>query len=195
MSIHTFGDSHAGFGWDICKNIKIHHLGPKLCFSMSRDGLDISKQYGVQDFDFIVFCFGEIDCRCHVHKYVNSSRSYTEVIDPIVDAYFIRIKESTSVFPNLKVGVYNVVPPVKKDTTAHNSEFPFLGSDTERKQYTLYFNQKLNQKCLEYGYIFVNVYDKYTDSEGYINREFSDGHVHIKNGIHIKNFIENRLTV
>ena len=45
--------------------------------------------------------------------------------------------------------VYNVVPPVQKHNTHENLEYPYLGTDEERKKYVLYFNKKLKQKCIE----------------------------------------------
>jgi len=41
MVIHTFGDSHSYFGWGNIPNVSTHHLGPKLCFSIGRDGINI----------------------------------------------------------------------------------------------------------------------------------------------------------
>ena len=56
-----------------------------------------------------------------------------------------------------------------------NTEFPYLGTDEERKMYVLYFNEKLKEKCAEYGYVFFDVYDKYVDVEGFLDEELSDG--------------------
>ena len=64
-----------------------------------------------------------------------------------------------------------------------------MGTDEERKQYTLYFNEKLKEKCLEKGYVFFDIYDKYTDENGFLRKDLSDGNVHIGNGVHISNFI------
>jgi len=91
MTIHTFGDSHSYFGWDNIPNVKIHHLGPKLCYSIGRDGINIKDNSNVCSFgkngitikdnavvkenDVVIFCFGEIDCRCHVHKYITPTNT------------------------------------------------------------------------------------------------------------------------
>jgi hypothetical protein len=68
-----------------------------------------------------------------------------------------------------------------------------LGTDEERKQYVLYFNEKVKEKCIEKGYIFFDIYNKYTDENGYLKKELSDGNVHIGNGIYINNFIREHL--
>jgi len=74
-----------------------------------------------------------------------------------------------------------------------DSAYPFLGTDEERKKYVLYFNKKLKEKCIEYGFTFFDIYDKYIDNNGYLNKKFSDGHVHIKDGQFIKLFVEKNL--
>ena len=193
MLIHTFGDSHSYSGWEGIPNLRIHHLGPKLCYSFGRDGLNIKEEYGVNDGDVIIFCFGEIDCRCHIHKYITTSLDYTQIIDSIVDKYFFRISEAVQPFSNIKTCVYNVVPPIEKLNTEENPEYPFLGTDEQRKQYVQYFNQKLKDKAAEHGYIFFDVYDKYTDSNGFLNKSLSDGNVHIADGKYIREFVANHL--
>ena len=215
MVIHTVGDSHSYNGWDALPNIITHHLGPRLCFSIGRDGIDLRKFYDDNDIvnlnngivdsrklndilglgkvnegDTVVFCFGEIDCRCHIHKYVSEDRNYKDIINNIVDKYFIQIKKAVDTFTSLQTAVYNVVPPVKKEYIVENEEYPQLGTDEERKQYVVYFNEKLKHNCIEYGYIFVDVYDKYTDEDGFLNKLLSDGTVHIRDASHIKSFID-----
>ena len=188
-AIHTFGDSHSYFGWNNVPNIVTHHLGPKLCFSIGRDGINISN-YGVKENDIVVFCFGEIDCRCHIHKHINNDTTYKQIIDEIVDKYFFQINMNMSLYKNITMCVYNVVPPIEKHNTGENKDFPYLGTDEERKSYVLYFNEKLKEKCKENNYIFFNVYDKYIDSNGFLSKTLGDGCVHIKNGIFIEKFVK-----
>lgn len=81
MSIHTFGDSHASdihSGWKDCDNIKAHHIGSILCYSFGKNNLKRCniRRFNINDGDSVIFCFGEIDCRCHIHKHITNSRSY-----------------------------------------------------------------------------------------------------------------------
>jgi len=87
--------------------------------------------------------------------------------------------------------VYNVVPPIQRYNTWENPEYPFLGTDEERKQYVLFFNQLLKEKCNEKGYLFVDIYHHYTDENGFLRKDLSDGNVHIliDNDTYIQNFI------
>jgi hypothetical protein len=195
MSIHTIGDSHSYFGWSGIIN---HHLGPVLCYSFGKEKLNRCNicNFNIKDGDTIVFCLGEIDCRCHVNKHVSPSVSYQDIINNIVNNYFeaIALNIDTAQIKLKNVCVYNVVPTVEKHNTSENSAFPYLGSDEERKQYVLYFNKLLKEKCIEKNYIFFDVYDKYIDNNGFLKKELSDGHVHINNGVYINNFIiENNL--
>jgi hypothetical protein len=191
MTIHTIGDSHSGFGWT---NIIRHHLGPILCYSFGQEKLsrcDI-RDYNIQDGDTIIFCLGEIDCRCHVHKHIKDTITYKDIINNIVDNYFeaIDLNVSISQLKLKHVCVYNVIPPTQKYNTWENPDFPYLGTDEERKQYVLYFNTKLKEKCIEKGYIFFDIYKHYEDENGFLRTDLSDGSVHINDGIHISNFIK-----
>jgi hypothetical protein len=192
MSIHTIGDSHSHCGWPISKIIN-HHLGQVLCYSFGKAKLnrcDI-RNFNIKDGDTIVFCLGEIDCRCHIHKHITDTITYQYIINNIVDNYFEAIKLNVSISQiKLKnICVYNVVPPIQKFNTEENPDYPYLGTDEERKQYVLYFNEKLKEKCIEKGYIFFDIYDNYTDESGFLRKDLSDDNVHIDNGVYISNFI------
>lgn len=176
------------------------------------------RDYNINDGDTIIFCLGEIDCRCHIFKHIRSGNTYTQIIDNIVKSYFETIKLNVSICPaKLKaVCVFNVVPPVQKNEqpvkiSAANGwgmsltqgtpriqiyetpDFPFLGSNSERRMYVLYFNKCLKEKCAEYNFIFFDVYEQYIDYRGYLRKELSDDNVHISDGRYITNFISEHL--
>ena len=191
MTIHTIGDSHSttthGSWPDWVVN---HHLGPLLCYSFGNRENDIST-CGVQDGDTVIFALGEIDCRCHVHKHVNCATTYEDVIDGLIDNYVNAIKRAVQNL-NVRVGIYNVVPPSKKGTILYDPHDIFrpIGTDEQRQKYVLYFNSKLKEKCADNGFIFFDIYDKYTDEEGFLRRDLSDGNVHIGKGTFIREFLE-----
>lgn len=197
MSIHTIGDSHSGNGWNRNRIIQ-HHLGPILCYSFGKEKLnrcDIRK-FNIKDGDTIVFCLGEIDCRCHVHKHITDTTTYQDIITTIVNDYFeaIELNISISTLKLKNVCVYNIVPPIRKYTSeAVEYPYTYLGTNEERQKYVLYFNEKIKEKCIEKSYIYFDIYDKYTDDQGFLNKELSDGCVHIGNGVHISNFINEHL--
>ena len=193
MAIHTFGDSHSYFGWKDVPNVKTHHLGPILCYSVGRDGINIKNGFNVNNGDTVIFCFGEIDCRCHIHKHITESNDYKKIIDGIVDNYFAKVKIAVDAFDDLKTLIYNVVPPIQKGKAEENETYPFLGSDDERKAYVSYFNEKMQQKCNEYNFVFCNVYNEYVDEHGFLNKSLSDGSVHIGNGFFLTRYVYNVL--
>ena len=94
--IHTIGDSHSENGWN---GVVKHHLGPLLCYSFGKEKLyrcDIRK-FNIKDGDTIVFCLGEIDCRCHINKHITNTTTYQDIINNIVDDYFDAIELNVSI--------------------------------------------------------------------------------------------------
>ena len=195
--IHTFGDSHALFGWG--HDIKKNNINSSLCYTFGKKKLqriDIRK-FNVKANDTIIFCLGEIDCRCHIHKHITPDNTYEMIIDEIINDYIEAIQTNIKV-SNIKlknVCIYNVLPTIRKSLIEIDPDFayPFLGTDEERKQYVLYFNKIMQQKCTENNFVFFDVYNHYVDEEGFICKELSDGGIHIKNGVYIQNFIDEHL--
>ena len=167
MTIHTFGDSHSWFGWGELPStydIKINHLGPKLAYTLGREKTRLINlnDHEMSHNDAVVFSFGEIDCRCHVHKHITPDMTYMHVVENIVDLYIdavCEIIDQSKIKPK-RTCVHNVVPPVnpKMKTKCLNRDFPFTGSDHERKQYTTYFNSLLKQKCKKHDFIFIDIF-------------------------------------
>lgn len=198
VKIHTFGDSHSSSvhsHWgkiDISGvEIKCNHIGGRLMYTFGRMGmqlLDIRK-YGVKENDTVIFCFGEIDCRNHVHKHITEQVSYKDVIDYVATSYFKAIKENVSNYSNLKTCVYNVVPPSKCFNVGPNHPYPFIGTDDERKTYHMYMNTKLKELCNEHNFIYFDIYNDTCDDEGFLKKEYSDGQVHLRNTEHSTEFI------
>ena len=135
----------------------------------------------MQNDDTVIFCFGEIDCRCHVHKHVTTEKSYREIIENLVQEYIkaIEISVNTSGLTFKNVCIFNVVPPVQRHNTGENPEYPYLGSDEDRKGYVLYFNSLLKSHCSIKQFVYFDVYDKYCDINGFLRKDLSDGNVHI----------------
>jgi hypothetical protein len=190
--IHTIGDSHSYSGFEDIENLVNHHIGPRLCYTYGIEKTAIidfkNTDPKIEDGDIVILSLGEIDCRCHIHNFIQNNL-YQNIIDEIVHNYFEAIKENSEDM-NIKIAVYNVVPPVRKGTVEENGYYPFLGSDQNRLIYTLYFNNKLKEYCMKYGYIYFDIYSHYADKDGFLIRELSDGEVHIRDGFYIKEFLE-----
>lgn len=193
MNILVIGDSHSYAGWENISipeiKIKSLHLGPKLMYSFGKSKMKVVNDNNIKNIDVIVFCFGEIDVRCHIPKYKNE---YEKVIENLVDNYFESIKSNVNILSNIKVCVYNIPPP-SKSFEVKNKNFPFVGTDQERKIYTLTLNEKLRESCKKNKFVFIDIYSFYCDDEGFLNEKVSDGTVHIKEPKPLINFITENL--
>lgn len=194
MKIHTIGDSHSKLGNINNPEIIQHWISGLLCYSFGIGKLNrvnIKNYSDIEDGDIVIFCFGEIDCRCHINRFITPENDYTKIIDELIKNYVDAVKENINQFTNLTTCLYNIIPPIQKHKcSSPNSEYPFVGTDLERQSYHLYFNKKLNEECAINNFIFFDIYDKYTDDDGFLNEEYSDKNIHINDGIFICEFIK-----
>ena len=195
ITIHTIGDSHAKIPWNNISfnniEIDVHHLGPRLMHTVGeKPWLTSIKNFNIKKKDIVMYCFGEIDCRCHVWKH--RSKGYKNVINSLVNEYFTSIIKSTEKLKRSAVYIHSVVPAIKKKQQLHNEvkELPFLGKDQDRRKYVEYMNYALEKSCKKHGFIFFDVYDFYSDEDGFLNYNLSDKSVHIEN----PKFIKKRLS-
>lgn len=204
MKIHVFGDSHASNVHSHWGRIKIpnvifkcHHIGGKLMYTFGRLGLNLLniKNSGVKENDIVIFCFGEIDCRNHVHKHINKNKSYKDIIDELAINYFEAIKKNVSEYTTIKTCIYNIVPPVKyrDGITNPGHPFPYLGTDNERKKYYTYMNLKLSELCKENNMIFFDIYNESCNADGFLRDDYSDGNCHLRNTTDSTKFIKENL--
>ena len=190
MTIHTFGDNQAIYGWN--NTIEKHHIND-LCFIFGKDKLDLLdiSKYNIQNYDTIIFCFGELDCRIYINTVIDSNNTYKKIIDNIVKNYFEAIKiniiNSNIIFKN--ICVYNIIPPSLTENIT-NEEYIYIGSDEERKSYVLYFNLKLKEECLKNNFIFFDIYNLHIDDNGFLKKNVNDGNGFIKNTEYINEYIK-----
>jgi hypothetical protein len=203
MKLHSIGDSHARCAWETIpisddlpfSSISTNELGS---FTMARFGLEKlnlvnikDERFHVEEGDIVCFCFGEVDSRSHLSKEGNFP-NYRELIDEITPRYFDAIKTNIEQFQRIIPLVYNVPPPVKKeDLSWINPDLPHEGTNEERKEIVLYINNKLKEYCEKYDYIFVDVYEKYTDIDGFLNPHLA-WTVHIGDPIYLIEFLKTK---
>ena len=190
--LHTIGDSHGGGiaglvgAFDLVGGVTHHHLGPRLMHSVGRDGLDL-RSYGIADGDTVICSFGEIDCRCHVHKF---GPDYQKTIAATVERYVQALLANLERLPRLRLCVYNIPPPIRKAGKLENPEYPYLGTDEERRAYVNCMNELLAAQCARHGLIFVDVAREYADEHGYLRDSQSDGNVHIADPVPLRRFLD-----
>lgn len=185
--IHTVGDSHSKFGWVNVPDTQIHHIGPKLMHTFGKQGPSLIniKSWKISDNDFIVFSFGEIDCRIHVgNQCIKQKVNFKEIIKKLVFNYFEAIKASLEIVKNKKVKpfVYNVPPPC---CAKRAGGLGITGTNEERKRYHCYANKLMKTYCEINKIGFFDIYNDYSDQDGMLIRELSDDHVHIKDPIYL----------
>jgi hypothetical protein len=202
--IHTIGDSHSNFGWDKIGGVDINWLGPKLMFSFKETDFSVKN---IVENDPVVFCYGEIDVRCHIEKHVING-DYRGLIEKMCVDYINKILNIKTQYNINKVFIYNILPTRRVETpepykiTCENYQvynevkakpYPFIGSDLQRKENTIFFNSTLKKMSKQNNLGFIDIYKKYTDEDGYLNMNLSDGTVHIGDEIYLREYITKNL--
>lgn len=169
-------------------------MGPKLMHSFATQ-VDYVKQVLAKSGDALVLCYGEIDARCHLHHYMGETeRSFCDPIHDLVDNYLALVLAYTEALKarGVKICIYFVLPAARRLISQENLDYPFAGSDEDRKRYSLCMNNRLREGCLKNDFIFVDLYDAYCDADGFLDPEKSDGHVHIRDAGPLVEFIKKR---
>ena len=176
--IYFYGDSH---GESSFKGFSLPHECriEKSC-TMHRVGRDkeIPNWKPCSPRDTLVFTFGEVDCRAHIGKQIELGRTEEEVIDTLTKDYIDTVRRVSQ----CRVIIVAVIPPTARkdyEVSVPNGGFPFVSSDEERVRYTKSVNNHLYELCRQNSFIFFNPYDPYTREDGCLQRELSDGNVHV----------------
>ncbi len=190
-TVYVFGDSHAYFNFRWPDQVShLSYLGHEITFNtvpctsrtmhrIGRDGLralNIANE-GVRNGDIAIFCFGEVDCRCHIGRQViEKKRALDEIIQTLVNNYIKTILINKSRYTQLNCAVLSVIPPCDQ---GFNPQFPWYGLLSERVQITKQLNQALKQSCDQASLLFIDSYHLYSDQDGVLKSELSDGCVHL----------------
>lgn len=200
--ILTIGDSHSCDVYSHWGKINIEgleiltaHIGPRLAYTLGRGAIsdeviqEINNAKLKKD-DLIIFCMGEIDCRCHVGEQ-SKGKDWRQVIREIVFPYLKKIKELTNNFS--EVYVYNVTPTrnISKSFCEKYEvgKFPFKGGPEERRGYTLYMNKIIMENCGKFGLKFFDIYSSIVCSEGFLNMSQSDEGIHVIDPLPAQEFL------
>lgn len=185
--IFIFGDSHARYSFD---GLALKHSNlSQSSFTLNRVGRDAIIPHYNPSYDsensVFVFNFGEIDARCQIHKQLLIGRDLEEIINNLATSYINAIKRN--IIKSKKVIIVAVIPPTRRyDYESRHGpithEFPFLGTDEERVNYTILLNAELEYNCRQQGFYFFDPYEIYKNVDGTLNFDFTDNLVHIGNG-------------
>jgi hypothetical protein len=195
--IYLYGDSHIKAGF---QNMKLNHIdlhcASVTMFRIGRDNIIINfdKNMVLNKNDVIVLAYGEVDCRCHIQKQIYNGKDEDNIINELVEKYFLTIKNNICI--ECKIIIVGIIPPTKQNDyeSLHGPilhEFPFIGTDEDRVKYTYKMNKKLEELSIINNYIYFNPYEYYTRQDGTLNYELSDKTVHLGNNSYfLEKFID-----
>lgn len=200
--IIIFGDSHSenNYVMDLYyKNFlykgyefNINYLGPITMHRIGRDGLDFLniKNFNFNKDDCVIFCFGEIDVRCHIIKQSEKQNiSFDEVIEDLVKRYIKTIIDNRVINGGKKFFVTSITPPADLE---NNQMATYYGSLLDRIEITKKLNFLLRQYCINNEIIYLDFYNFMSTNNGELNKEISDGMVHIDKS---KNYMIKDITI
>lgn len=190
--IYIYGDSHAFFSF---KNLQLYHRNLRCnsitMFRIGRDNIIINYNKNIiRKDDIIILSYGEVDCRCHIQRQINLGKTEDDVINELVSNYFTTIKNNITQ-ENVKVIIVGIIPPMNKsESEVLNepelneeilSQFPVRGKNEDRVRYVNKVNKLLEELSNNNNYIYFNPYSYYTNTDGTLKQELSDGGVHLGN--------------
>jgi hypothetical protein len=184
--IFLFGDSHINFAF---KNTDLtvidKHVSSITMYRIGRDNIILNYDSLIDNINNIIcISYGEIDCRCHIHKQILLGNNEDDIITNLVENYFKTINNTIKKYK--KIIIFAVIPPTKRDEYEKingpiTHEYPFVGTDNERLRYTNKINNLIEEYCAKFNFLYFNPYEYYKTSDGFLNFELSDKTVHIGN--------------
>jgi lysophospholipase L1-like esterase len=177
-SLHVVGDSHAKFLFGGTPVFRLHYLGPVTMHRIARDGRSalLLSDLRIHDRDVVVWCLGEIDIRCHVIPQADRQNASVEsIVRSLAERYLQSIAAIQRDAHGLRTVVLSVIPPTNQ---ANNEEYPIAGSLTARIAARRLLNRALEEGCRVRGFLFLDPFESFENTEGALREDMSDGNVH-----------------
>lgn len=200
---HCIGDSHAsifsGNGgvqpqWpslanDTLKYFRSYRIGPATAYnSITKkhiiDSIVVNKVN--KDEDRIIFCFGEVDCRVHVKRFMNFNKAdMRTVVDEIIGRYMTVVKLYKD--NGYDVGVWGPIASypddniekVHLDFMLNYEKVKDFGTTKERNEIAKYFNDKLKEVCEENDIHFMTIFYDMVDDNLLTDKKYLDYAIHL----------------
>lgn len=169
--IHIIGDSHS-LCFGSCSEVITHWLGAYTAFNLWKKNEQIQRTLStIPDADFVLFLFGEIDCRIHIY---NSSMKYgvhpKTLIEMTGHNYITYLQQN--IRREFKV---LAVPP--QGWANNEYKYSFYTDREIRQTYTHNLNYYLQQNL---GNSFFNIWPEYSLWD---IADFKQDRVHLKNEV------------
>jgi len=197
LPIYTIGDSHSKITFEFdfdqsTRNPRItnnYWLGPVTMHRVGRDTLSFAN-YNVPVDGLVISCFGEIDVRNHIYKHVELGRNEDDIIEELVSSYMKALQfnrengykhiAAMNIVPVTEYLFDRDTPHIRKPLVSGSPEFPYLGTNDDRKRYTLKMNKSLQTHCSSNNFGYLDIYTKHVNELGYLPLEYADGICHIR---------------
>lgn len=183
--IHVFGDSHTELFFD--KYYIIHYVGPATAYKLSSPSSTVNaskKVHGIimktldkKEEMYCLFVFGEIDCRLHIYNvHMKQKIPVDIIIGNVVIAYKKFLENIKSVYPNVKILVFNVLPPGEQGNIYG---YPYYAKRDIQYAITEKMNEQLRMMCQKQQYMFVDIFKELIDNNGNRKKIYKADDVHI----------------
>lgn len=174
--IHIIGDSHA-LTFDGAPDVRCHWLGAATAMNAWKKNKRIMEIINSNHGEFW-FCFGEIDCRIHIHNKSQETGVLEYVlINSTIDCYLNYI-ESMKNYAKLSI---LAIPPQGLEDNIYN--YPFYANRKHRQEITDFYNATLERSCWEHSLRFIDIW--YNNAS--MIRSLWDSHDFKEDKCHIKN--------
>lgn len=154
--------------WRLCREQqKFVDLKSKIYYNST--GITTHTQCDTKN---VLLVFGEIDMRCHICKFFPVEEKIDEMVSLLCNFMLKYNKEFNLHFQS-------IVPTIYRENFGDKKPlFPFVGNDTERRDATLYMNEKIKAMCETNGFGYFDIFDLYADENNMMDFDKSDGIVH-----------------
>ncbi len=192
--IHCIGDSHvlvfsgnhavpdSPTYKDLLPFFRTSWLGSYTAYNIinKKDIIEKVIQSRVEPDDYVMFCFGEIDCRAHLIRQSEIQiRPLHDIVHECVSRY-AKIFEIPKKY-GLQVLIWNVPPSSLIDID--EGEYSTYGDCRQRNEVTALFNETLRKYCESENIKFISIFDKLIDEDGLTKGQFFVDEIHLSQEI------------
>ena len=112
------------------------------------------KQLPIKDNDYLFFCYGEVDIRCHIGFHITDKKTLEMIIKEIIERYIKFLLYYKSKYKN--IGVYAPIASGTNNCIQGNGR-PSYKTYIERNKITKVFNNMLEDYCKKYDILFKSI--------------------------------------
>jgi hypothetical protein len=184
--VYVVGDSHS-LSFRNTRSFLVKHIGPATAYKLRfKENSTISNEqlFSIikkinKKRSLVLLVFGEVDCRIHIY---NNSQKKNKSIGSLIDDTIFSYGE---VLKLLTVNIVNFVvcgvPPA--NTQGNVYHYPYYAAPQVQRDIKKEFNGKIKNFCQDKGYKYLELFNKFSDENGFILDEYKRDDVHLSNKI------------